>query len=272
MGLHVAHNVAMLQVLVSTAATHLAGTSLFADTADNPAPRTNPPSPLPDPNPQTLDPLPSPQAPNASTLNAFFRLMREFRASLKLLAAPAHHPLNRQNHGVTHPTPEGILRHAQRTQHDASLDPDSIAGAQLQPQTPHTHAEAFVRQAALAGGQSREVEMCETFDNATMLDEPYADSERDHVLASFRPAKQTVSEELAAEILGNLHLPPLPAPEQDESATANNDHSYEKYAEVLQHYLDVFRDGKIPPEAFAKNTPIRAYAESIYTGGDHAPA
>jgi hypothetical protein len=188
--------------------------------------------------------------------------MREFRASMKLLTAPAYPPLNRQTHGITHPTPDGILRHAQRSQHDASIDPDALTDSLLEPQTPHTHARAFVQQAALAGGASREVEMCETFDNATALDEPFADSERDHVLASYRPAKQTVSPEIAAEILGNLHLPPLPKGEED----PYSNEGYEHYAQVLQNYLDVFRDGKIPPEAFAKNTPIRAYAESIYVG------
>ncbi|MFA6242832.1 MAG: hypothetical protein WC655_17970, partial [Candidatus Hydrogenedentales bacterium] len=267
MGLHAAHNVAMLQVLVSTAASYIANADFFSAACAT--------SPLPDPKPQNLDPLhppnetretnhdlPSPQAPNFNTINAFFRLMREFRASLKLLGNPAHAPLNRQKQGLTHPTPEGILRHAQRVQHDADLDPDALADAQLEPQTIQTHARSFVQQAALAGGEGNEVEMYWTYDNAAALDEPFADSQRDDVLACYRPAKQTVSEEYASEILGNLHLPPLPKSEED----PKTDDGYEHYAQVLQHYLDVFRDGKIPPEAFAKNTPIRAYAESIYVG------
>ncbi|MFA6242019.1 MAG: hypothetical protein WC655_13885, partial [Candidatus Hydrogenedentales bacterium] len=244
MGLHAAHNVAMLQVLVSTAASYMAQCSPWS---------TAPASPESD--------APGNDA-NFNATNAFFRLMREFRASLKLLGNPAHAPLNRQKQGLTHPTPEGILRHAQRVQHDADLDPDALAGAQLEPQTIQTHARSFVQQAALAGGEGHEVEMYWTYDNAAALDEPFADSQRDHVLASYRPAKQTVSPEIAAEILGNLHLPPLPKSEED----PEKDEGYEHYAQVLQNYLDVFRDGKIPPEGFAKNTPIRAYAESIYTG------
>jgi hypothetical protein len=35
---------------------------------------------------------------------------------------------------------------------------------------------------------------------------------------------------------------------------------------LLQDYLDSFRAGKIPPEAFPIGSPRRAHAESIYTG------
>jgi hypothetical protein len=152
--------------------------------------------------------------------------MREFRASLKLLHTPAHTPLNRQNSAIHNPqsaigspSPEGILRHAERIQHDTGLDPDSQAAAQLPPQTPETHAKAYVQRATLAGGQGRDIEMCEAFDEAARIDEEFAKSERDHVLASYRPAKQSVSEELAEAILGHLHLPPLPEKENGASKT-----------------------------------------------------
>jgi hypothetical protein len=111
--------------------------------------------------------------------------------------------------------------------------------------------------------------MSEAFDNVIQLDEPYAQSERDHVLACYRPTKQTVSEELAAQILGNLHLPPLPENEQGKPTSPHNpidDAIRHEDAKVLQEYLDIFRDGKIPPEAFPIGSPIRAHAESIYTG------
>jgi hypothetical protein len=167
------------------------------------------------------------------------------------------------------PSPEGILRHAERIQHDTGIDPDSQAAAQLPPQTPETHAKAYIQRAALAGGQGRDIEMCEAFDEAGRIDEKFAESERDHVLASYRPAKQSVSEELAERILGNLHLPPLPDKPEGEPTSTHSPNEQElspESAKLLQDYLDHFRDGKIPPEAFPIGSAKRAYAESIYTG------
>jgi len=225
-GIHLAHNVATLQVLVSDAATYLA-------------------------NQQPTD---AAESPNPNATIAFIRLMREFRASLKLLATP----LNRQKNSLAPPSPEGILRHAQRIQHDTSLDPDAIAAAQLEPQTPQTHARAYLQQAVLVGSQGRDVEMCEAFDTAALLDEPLAESERDHVLACYRPAKHSISEELAQQILGHLHIPP---PEQQQPKD-NNDQTTRTATPdsiILQQYLDLFRHGKIPPEAFPLNSPLRQY-------------
>ena len=261
MGLHAAHNVATLQVLISNAATHLTTGARASRPCCSPADPIDPADPT----------APVPDAPNPNAINAFIRLMREFRASLKILYTPAHHPLNRQKNYTTPPTPESIQRHAQRMQHDTQLDPDSIAEAQLPPQTAQSHARAYLQQAILAGSQGRDVEMCEAFDNAALLDEPLAESERDHVLACYRPAKQSVSEELAAHILGNLHLPPLPekepyAPTPEKPPHNDDPVSNNETAKVLNEYLSLFRDGKIPPEAFPIDTPIRAHAESIYNG------
>ncbi len=195
--------------------------------------------------------------------------MREYRHTLKLLQTPGYTPLNRHNSAGAPPSPDGILRHVQRTQHDTGLDPDSIAAAQLEPQTPETHAKAYIQRAALAGGQGRDVEMCEAFDNAALIDEPYAESERDHVLASYRPAKQSVSQELAELILGNLHLPPRPTTHEQNPDTTkpNTDHpTNEESDDVLQHFLDLIREGKMPPEAFPIGSPLRAHVEAIYTG------
>jgi hypothetical protein len=183
--------------------------------------------------------------------------------------------LNRQNFTGAPPTPEGILRRAQRTQHDTGLDPDSITGAQIPPQTVQTHAKAYIQHAALAGGQGRDIEMCEAFDDAALLDEAYAESERDHVLASYRPARQSVSEELAERILGNLHLPPLSQKEAAESTSAHafNEQQISLESDKLfQEYLEHFHAGKIPPEAFPIGSAKRAYAEATYTGPPHTPA
>ncbi|GMV90463.1 MAG: hypothetical protein AMXMBFR82_02410 [Candidatus Hydrogenedentota bacterium] len=229
--------------------------------------------------------------------------MREYRHTLKLLQAPGVTPLNRQNSAGAPPTAEGVLRHTQRMQHDTNLDPDSIADAQLEPQTPETHAKAYIQQAALAAGQGRDVEMCEAFDNAALLDEAYAESERSHVLASYRPARHSVSEELAEAILGHLHLePPTPngnyqhtdnTTPQNSSTTRSNTNEFAtpippskgdqggcssenatttgpiNQAEVtpdandiLQYYLDLIRDGKMPPEAFPIGSPYRVQAEA----------
>jgi hypothetical protein len=111
--------------------------------------------------------------------------------------------------------------------------------------------------------------MCEAYDNAAQLDEPLAESERDHVLASYRPAKQTISEELAAQILGNLHLPALPAQEETEKDTLTSEMCDQKPhhedTKILNEYLDLFREGKIPPEAFPIDTTLRTHAEKIFT-------
>ncbi len=270
MGIHAAHNVATLQVLISNAATHLTNetTGVTGPTGARASrPRCSPTDPIP-----TLYPTPDsrfptvPDPPNPNTINAFIRLMREFRASLKLLYTPTTHPLNRQSRFATPLTPEGVQRHVQRMQHDTQLDPDSIADANLQPQTATTHARAYLQQAVLAGSQGRDVEMCEAFDNAALLDEPLAESERDHVLASYRPAKQSVSEELAAHILGNLHLPPLPQPDEHNNPENAGATKPEEPVNPYHDFLDKFCNGKIPPEAFPINSPIRAHAEAIYTG------
>jgi hypothetical protein len=260
MGIHAAHNVATLQVLVSSAAAQLTQAPNLWSSED--------------PSPQTLNPIPQPPNPNA--ILAFTRLMREFRHSLKLLHAPGYTPLNRQNSTGAPPTAEGILRHARRSQHDTGLDPDSIADAQLPPQTIETHAKAYIQRAALAGGQSRDVEMCEAFDNAALLDEAYAESERSHILASYRPARHSVSEELAEAILGHLHLEPptlngkgQPMPDErtpDATAPNNGQPTNEEPTDILQYYLDLIRDGKMPPEGFPIGSPLRAHAEAIYTG------
>lgn len=249
MGLHAAHNVAMLQVLVNAAATAVARAS----------------SPWSSNHPGTgLDP---------AMITAYIRLMRELRASLRSLAAPAHPPLFRQNQNATPPSPEGILRHAQRRQHDTGLDPDSLEAAQLEPQTTETHAKAYLQQAIQAASQGRDVEMAEAYDNVILLDEHLADTERDHVLASYRPAKHSVSEELADAILGNLHLPPRPEADHETPGVTSPCATCQMYAasnNLLQHYVDNFRDGKIPPEAFPIGSKIRSLAEQIYTGPDHA--
>jgi hypothetical protein len=281
MGIHAAHNVAMLQVLVSSAAAQLTQ-------APNLWPSEDPNPHTPNPNTHTLNP--NPQTPNPNAILAFTRLMREFRASLKLLHAPAHPPLFRQNNNGAPPSPDGILRHAQRIQHDTGLDPDSLADAQLPPQTPETHAKAYIQRATLAGGQGRDIEMCEAFDEAGRIDEAYAESERDHVLASYRPAKQSVSQELAERILGNLHLPPLPENVENTNefahatppskgdqggCSSSNATSTDPInqgeipidaAKILQDYIDTFRAGKVPPEAYPIGSPARAHAEAIYTG------
>ncbi|GMV94362.1 MAG: hypothetical protein AMXMBFR82_41400 [Candidatus Hydrogenedentota bacterium] len=260
MGIHTAHNVATLQVLVSTAASQLAQAPNLWTSED--------------PNPD--HPNPTPHTPNPSMVLAFTRLMREFRHSLKLLHAPGLTPLNRHNSMGAPPTAEGILRHAERSKHDTGLDPDSLDAAQLQPQTPETHAKAFVQQAALAGGQGRDVEMCEAFDNAALLDEPYAESERGHVLASYRPARHSVSEELAEAILGHLHIEPptsngkgQPMPNEhapNTTAPSNGQTSTDEPDDILQYYLDLIRDGKMPPEAFPIGSPFRAQAETKNAG------
>jgi hypothetical protein len=116
--------------------------------------------------------------------------------------------------------------------------------------------------------------MCELFDEAGRIDEEFAKSERDHVLASYRPAKQCVSEELAKRILGNLHLPPLPENEEGDPATPHASNQVElspETAKLIQEYLDAVRTGKIPPEAYPIGSPQRAHAESIYTGPPLTP-
>jgi len=245
MGIHTAHNVAMLQVLVNTATAQLAQAPNLWSSQD-----------------------PNPHTPNPNTLLAFTRLMREYRHTLKLLHTPGYTPLNRHNSAGAPPSPDGILRHAQRTQHDTGLDPDSQAAAQLPPQTPETHAKAYIQRATLAGGQGRDIEMCEAFDEAARIDEAFAKSERDHVLASYRPAKQTVSQELAEAILGHLHLPPLPENEGKEPTTTDAPNAQDlspESAKLLQDYLDAVRTGKVPPEAYPIGSPQRAHAEAIYT-------
>ena len=269
MGLHAAHNVATLQVLISNATTHLTNTNFFGC-----FPSPADPIPTRNPEPSTAarferrsTRFPTvPDPPNPNTINAFIRLMREFRASLKLLYTPTTHPLNRQSRFATPPTPESIQRHAQRMQHDTQLDPDSIAEANLEPQTATTHARAYLQQAILTASQGRDVEMAEAFDNVILLDETLAEAERDHVLASYRPAKQSVSEELAAHILGNLHLPPLPQPDEHNNPENAGATKPEEPVNPYHDFLDKFCNGKIPPEAFPINSPIRAHAEAIYTG------
>ncbi len=271
MGIHTAHNVAMLQVLVNAATTHLAqapevwasppgawasrpcssssgaqASSLCSSSCSGP--------------PETLNP---------NTLLAFTRLMREYRHTLKLLYAQPNTPLFRQNNMGAPPSADGVLRHAQRAQHDTGLDPDSLADAQLPPQTPETHAKAYIQRATLAGGQGRDIEMCEAFDEAGRIDEAFATSERDHVLASYRPAKQSVSQELAEAILGHLHLPPQPENEQGDPATTDAPNQVDlspESAKLLQDYLDAVRTGKVPPEAYPIGSPERAHAEATYTG------
>ncbi|MDZ4857443.1 MAG: hypothetical protein SGI88_00555, partial [Candidatus Hydrogenedentes bacterium] len=132
--------------------------------------------------------------------------------------------------------------------------------------TAETHARAYLQQAIEAASQGSDVEMCEAFDNAARVDEPLAESERDHVLACYRPAKQSVSEEMAKAILGHLYLPPLPEKVQGETTTPHDPELRREDTNVLQRYLDLFRDGKIPPDAFPIDSPIRAHAESIYAG------
>jgi hypothetical protein len=163
---------------------------------------------------------------------------------------------------------------------DTQFDPDSIADVQLEPQTTPTHARAYMQRAVIAASQGNDVEMCEAFDNAARLDESYAESERDHVLASYRPAKRSVSEELANAILGHLHLPPLnkkdeaqtiKPPNPNDEAT-HDDTTANETAEVLREYFALFRDGKLPPEAFPLDTPVRAHAEIACTGVPDQPA
>ncbi|MDZ4858006.1 MAG: hypothetical protein SGI88_03410 [Candidatus Hydrogenedentes bacterium] len=245
MGIHAAHNVATLQVLVSSAATHLANNITDSET-------------------DTSDPA------NTNSIIAFTRLMRELRASIRTLASPQHTPFIRQNNFAA-PTPEGIFRHAQRAQHDTGLDPDSIADAQLPPQTNETHAHGYLQHAIEAGAQGRDVEMCEAFDNAARLDEPLAEMERDHVLACYRPAKQSVSEELAAAILGNLHLPPLPKLDENGDALPTERELIERSNKFTEQYLDLFQRGKIPPEAFPLDSKIRKLAEAIFDQESTAP-
>jgi hypothetical protein len=192
--------------------------------------------------------------------------MRELRAELKVLQVPATPPLNRQKNTGAPPALEGILRHAERAQHDTALDPDAIANTQLDPELEPSHAKAYLRQSIDAASQGRDVEMAEAFDNVIFLDEYLAAAERDHVLASYRPKKHSVSNELAARILGNLHLPPLPGmTDNSELALLQQEYkALQDHNEHLQNYLNDLRAGKIPPEAFAKNSSIRAYAESVY--------
>ena len=157
--------------------------------------------------------------------------------------------------------PDAILRHVERMQHDTDLDPDALAAVHLTPDTQQQHAKAYLQDSIRAASVGRDVEMSEAFDNVIVLDKPLAEAERDHVLASFRPAKHSVSEDLAARILGNLHLPPLPESQQPpspEQAPEENN--------ILLGFLDSLRDGKIPPEAFAKGTQIRAWAEFAQSG------
>ncbi|MCC6796551.1 MAG: hypothetical protein IT366_15630 [Candidatus Hydrogenedentes bacterium] len=271
MAIHLAHNVALLQVLISNAATHLTNPShLSAQSEPDKGARASRPcssSSSSDPESRPCDS--EVDFPNPNAINAFIRLMREFRASLKMLAAHQHHPLNRQKQNTTPPTPESFQRHTHRMKHDIQLDPDSIAETQVDLNLPQTHARAYLQQSIQAASQGNDVEMCEAFDNAAQLDEPLAQSERDHVLASYRPAKQSISEELAQQILGNLHLPALPAQEETEKDTPTSEMCEQKPhhedTKFLNEYLDLFREGKIPPEAFPIDTPIRTHAEKIFT-------
>ncbi len=262
MGIHVAHNVATLQVLISNAATQLVAASQVAE-ASQLAEACSSESPQSTP---TLAERGLP-GPNPNALNAYLRLSREFRASLKLLYGPGYHPLNRQKHSAAPPTPEGINRHLQRLQRDTAVDPDSLIDAQLEPQSAQTHARAYLQEAALVGGQSLDVDMCEAFDQAALIDEPFADSERDHILACYRPAKHSVSEELAKQILGNLHLPPIPS--EDAKLICPHDPKdckiRQEIAQTEREYLGLFRDGKLPPGTFPVNSPLRKiYEEHLY--------
>jgi hypothetical protein len=73
-----------------------------------------------------------------------------------------------------------------------------------------------------------------------------------------------VSEELAEAILGHLHLPPLPENEEEDPATTHAPNQVDlspESAKLLQDYLDLVRDGKVPPEAYPIGSPARAAAE-----------
>ncbi|GMW02160.1 MAG: hypothetical protein AMXMBFR84_32960 [Candidatus Hydrogenedentota bacterium] len=216
MGLHTAHNVAMLQVLANAAATTVA----------NAATPWSPDTP--------------------AMITAYVRLMRELRASLRTLHAPAHTPLNRQKHTPAPPTPEGILRHAHRMQHDTSLDPATLQALQLPPQSPQTHAKAYIQQAIQAAGQGRDIEMCQAFDNATLLDQPYAQSHRDHILACYRANKKSTR----------------PAPSltrSDEKRTPNQTPpTQDPLSEILTTYEQAIKDGKVQPEAFPRGVGLPA--------------
>lgn len=191
--------------------------------------------------------------------------MREFRANLRVLYSPANTPLFRQKNNFTPPSPEGVMRHIERAKHDTAIDPDSLVDARIEEKPEQSYAKGYLRQSIEAASQGRDVEMAEAFDNAILLDEALAESERDHVLASYRPAKHSVSEELAAHILGNLHLPPLPVKEEQQSTAAfnarDNDLTHEDI-NVLKEYLTLFTDGKIPPEAFPIDSCIRSQGDS----------
>ncbi|MCC6794450.1 MAG: hypothetical protein IT366_04970 [Candidatus Hydrogenedentes bacterium] len=253
-GIHAAHNVAMLQVLVNTAAAHLNNTPLTGGGVSQ------------DPGASSVE---VPNSANPNAVLAFIRLMREFRANLRVLCTPVNTPLFRQKNNLTPPSPEGVMRHIERAKHDTAIDPDSLAEARVEGRFAQNYAKAYLRQSIHAASQGRDVEMCEAFDTAALLDEPLAEAERDHVLASYRPAKQSVSEELAEQILGNLHLPPLESANKEEiepTVPPNPQQTLWQPDNPLHQFLDEFIAGQIPPEAFPLDTPIRAHAEKIYTG------
>ncbi len=170
--------------------------------------------------------------------------------------------MTRQKHGDAYPCPEALNRQAERAQFDTELDPDSLADAQLSEEARSQHAQAYLDQAVQAASQGRDVDMCEAFDQAIKLDESLAESERDHVLASYRPAKQSVSEEMANQILGHLHLPPLEREDDYKCPYDPNEYrKNEEWAKSCEDYLTVFREGKIPPGTFPVNSPLRKFYE-----------
>ena len=158
-------------------------------------------------------------------LQAFLRLQREYQRVRKSLddACPRQpriestDPARVQESDGKHlpnagktisvpqePLVESVLRHEQRTAHDTDLDPDAQEHLHTPESPAHTQAERELARAVVYGSQGRDVAMLDAMERAYHLDPEYVSAEEGRVLGAYRPDGNVLPEEVVKKVMKNM--------------------------------------------------------------------
>lgn len=189
---HIAHTLALLQVMQTRAAQAISFTGFVESThvsSENYTMDTPKVSPL---------------------LTAFTAISREYRLTARLLrqwSEPAKHPTLAEP-GL--PQADAVTAYERQMEHDTDLSPDGREAMRATPSPTKTVAQAYLNRAKQLAVQTQDVASHHAFAHAAQLDQDLAQERHEEILAAYRPPDEeaVLSQDTLRRLYGHaLRIP-----------------------------------------------------------------